>query len=95
MLIVQKRVAPSEKANAIQSSENIFVPTVRRMPYVFRTELNVPVRTEKRIVLVSAARKQKSVEVAETIVVTQEPQREQIAKRPTMMLAMVAKNAIA
>lgn len=95
MLIVQKRVAPSENATAVQSSAIIFVPIVRRMPYVLRTELKVPVSTEKRIVLVSAARKQNKVAVTDTMVVTHEPRREQMARRPTTILASDAKKATA
>lgn len=59
MLIVQKREAPREKANASQSRDITRVPRVRWMPYGLRTVLKVPVRVEKRIVEVMAARKVK------------------------------------
>lgn len=59
MLIVQKRDAPREKANASQSKDMTLVPMVSLMPYPPRTELKAPVRVEKRIVEERAARKVK------------------------------------
>jgi hypothetical protein len=59
ILIVQKRDAPREKANASQSRDMTFVPMVSLMPYPSRAVLNAPVRVVKRTVEVMAARKVK------------------------------------
>jgi hypothetical protein len=59
MLMVQKREAPSENANASQSTDMTRVPRASLMPYGLRTVLNVAVKVEKRTVEVMAARKVK------------------------------------
>jgi len=93
MLMVQKREAPSENANASQSTDMTRVPRASLMPYGLRTVLNVAVKVEKRTVEVMAARKVKRQATEATIEVTQLPHLEQIAKMPTTMFARVVQSA--